>query len=134
MIRITIELWPFGRHEEAKSLGVIDIWNDGSGDFKTGNYKYRIWQAGTPKDILHTEENLKKAKWAGYILKFPRKSLLVFDLLYRVLRNTFSYRNGDGHDFSNGVRGKYAKRFHDEELIINGTKVHGRRVRKPKRK
>lgn len=93
MIRVTIELWPFGSKSNAKTLGVIDIWNDGTGNPKVGNYKYRAWPAGTDKDILHSQENLKKARWAGYIENFPRQQLLVFDLLYRVLRASFSYRN-----------------------------------------
>jgi hypothetical protein len=42
MVAVTIDLWPFGYAQEAKSLVVIAIWNDGSGDRIEGNYQYRI--------------------------------------------------------------------------------------------
>lgn|SRR6185369_14247998 len=111
MIRITVELWPFGDYRNAKSLGVMDIWNDRSGDPKTGNYKYCIWKAGTPKDVLHGRGN---PKWHGEVKGFPRKRLLVWDLLFRCLRATFGERNTEwmrsNYDFSKGIRGKYVGR------------------------
>ena len=93
MIRITIELYPRGDYNAAKTLGVMDIWNDGTGDIKTGNYKFCAWKAGTPKDILHINNAILKAKWNGIISNFPRKRLLVWDLLYRCLKELFGSRN-----------------------------------------
>lgn len=94
MIRVTIELFPHGRVDRAKTLGIIDIANDGSGNSNTGNYNFYAWDRGTDKNLPHTRENLKKAKWAGYLEGFPRKRLLAFDLLFRCLRMLFGDRNG----------------------------------------
>lgn len=93
MIRITIELFPHGDSNRSKVLGIMDIWNDGSGDINTGNYKFCAWKAGTPKDILHMQHTVAKAKWAGSISNFPRKRLLVWDLLLRCLKEVWGKRN-----------------------------------------
>lgn len=38
MIRVTIEVIPFGDKTRARDVGVIDIVNNGTGDSKSGNY------------------------------------------------------------------------------------------------
>ena len=40
MIHVKIELWPHGIDCQARTLGLIKIWNDLSGTKKLGNYKY----------------------------------------------------------------------------------------------
>lgn len=42
MLRITIDLLPNGSENDAEKLGVIEIWNDGTGTEEIGNYRYRI--------------------------------------------------------------------------------------------
>lgn len=42
MLRITIELVPYGKEEHRRKIGKIEIANDGTGDFKIGNYKYKL--------------------------------------------------------------------------------------------
>jgi len=42
MLRITIELVPFGKEEFKRTIGGINIINDGTGDTKYGNYKYEL--------------------------------------------------------------------------------------------
>ncbi len=93
MIRVTIELFPHGQQSLRETLGVMDIWNDATGDPTTGNYGFCAWKAGTPKDILHTRDTITRAKWNGEVKDFPRKKLLVYDLLYRCLKVAFGERN-----------------------------------------
>jgi len=80
MVRITIELIPFG-FLKPKHLGTIDIVNDGSGYSDLGNYKAILYNAGKRK---YKECEIKN---------FPRKKLLAFDLLYRVLKSVVGERN-----------------------------------------
>lgn len=40
MIRVTVEIVPFGRDEWAKRVGTLLIANDGTGDADTGNYVF----------------------------------------------------------------------------------------------
>ena len=42
MLRITIELVPFGREAYKRTIGGMNIINDGTGDNDTGNYKYEL--------------------------------------------------------------------------------------------
>lgn len=82
MIRITIELIPFGIYP-AKHLGSIDIINTGSGTKTKGNYKYRLSRKGSPLSSWKT----------GEIEGFPRLQKSAYDLLYRVLKAAVGDRN-----------------------------------------
>ena len=42
MLRVTIELLPSGAEEGKRTLGVIDIANDLTGDLDTGNYVVKL--------------------------------------------------------------------------------------------
>jgi hypothetical protein len=42
MLRITVELVPFGKEEYKRTLGGLEITNDGTGTYAVGNYKYKI--------------------------------------------------------------------------------------------
>ena len=42
MLRITIELVPFGKEQYKRTIGDMIIYNDGTGDTSTGNYKYKL--------------------------------------------------------------------------------------------
>jgi len=42
MLRITIELVPHGKEEFKRTIGGINIINDGTGNTKYGNYKYEL--------------------------------------------------------------------------------------------
>lgn len=39
MIKVSVELWPYGRSDEAESLGIALILNDGTGSDQRGNYE-----------------------------------------------------------------------------------------------
>lgn len=41
MLRVTVEIVPFGDEEEKQLLGTMEIINDGSGDGRIGNYIIR---------------------------------------------------------------------------------------------
>lgn len=47
MLRITIDLVPFGHKELTRKLGEIEIINDGTGSPEVGNYIYRLFDADT---------------------------------------------------------------------------------------
>lgn len=75
MLRITIELYPYGLVARKRTLGIIDIANDGTGTKTRGNYMVRI-QRG----------ERKMGNWIkGAIKDFPRKSKGAFDLLLLAL-------------------------------------------------
>lgn len=82
MIRVTIQLLPFGSEAKARHLGTIDIANDGTGTAERGNYKVRLAGFRGP----HT-------RWReGAVRDFPRISRGPYDLLLRALAATVGDR------------------------------------------
>lgn len=88
MIRITIELIPNGQVENKRSLGHIDIINDGTGTKKNGNYKYSIVEHDP---ILNTNLIHYIPIFEGSGVKH-RRTDSVFKLLYRVLKHLFKVK------------------------------------------
>ncbi len=43
MIRVTVELVSFGEEDRKKTIGTLEIANDGTGDSVTGNYTVRAY-------------------------------------------------------------------------------------------
>ena len=83
MLRITIELWPFGFETNKKTLSIMNIWNDGTGTKTSGNYKYKI---------LKTRS--KTQSWrSGFVNNFRRKQMNAWDLLFLVLLDAVGDRN-----------------------------------------
>lgn len=57
MLRIKIDLVPYGKEEWTRSIGEMEIINDGSGDHVNGNYIYEIWDgAATIKGELKNHD------------------------------------------------------------------------------
>jgi hypothetical protein len=80
MIRITVEMVPFGIEDAARVIAKARIWNTGKGTTKSGNYKGEIYH-----DMCSMEE-----PWlTGEVKKFPRTKQNVWHLLYRLLQNMF---------------------------------------------
>jgi len=75
MLKITIELIPLG-FGKPKKIAEAEIYNDGTGDYRTGNYCYEIY----PHSDIQPE-----AFFSGTVKSF-RRSLTVWDLVYRCLR------------------------------------------------
>lgn len=59
MLKVNIELHPYGNSEKAKTISSFYIANDGTGDSVTGNYLFRK----TPKD-----------KWEPSVQDWPRRN------------------------------------------------------------
>lgn len=80
MIHVTIELWPYGREENKKTLGVINIANDATGTHDRGNYLAKVFRSSKSLG------SLEKVKWTTVrVFGFPRHTLTAYDLLLRVL-------------------------------------------------
>lgn len=52
MIRVTVELVPFGDEARKKTIGIMNIANDGTGDIEIGHYEARLEDdRGTEKTV-----------------------------------------------------------------------------------
>jgi hypothetical protein len=58
MIKVTVELLPFGSKKAKKLLGVMTIFNNGTGDKETGNYEFSI----STRDDFGQPQELKDFK------------------------------------------------------------------------
>ncbi len=61
MLRVTVELVPFGDESRAKEIGMLLIANDGEGTHESGNYAYVYG---------YTDRDVPLAR--GTVKKFPR--------------------------------------------------------------
>lgn len=77
MIRVTIELLPFGGETGKKTLGEVYIANDGSGTHTTGNYKAAM--------VSVSKSNVRKTFRKGVVTNFKRKQYSVYELLRQAL-------------------------------------------------
>lgn len=77
MIRITVELFPFGieNHPQKKEIGRIEISNDGKGDASTGNYDVRLYRRGSKNIILKEGKVIKHKRHVYSIWKLVAKAL-----------------------------------------------------------
>jgi len=83
VLRITIELVPWGIESRAKTIATGIIANTGTGTPTSGDYRVELRDAAG-------------RKWrSGHIEGFPRRRLLAWDLLYRALENLVGIRNRD---------------------------------------
>lgn len=79
MLKITIELIPWGIESQAKTIGQMKIWNDATGTKSRGNYKFRIFR-----------KNSTSAVWKyGEIKDFKRQIDGAWKLLFLCLRDVF---------------------------------------------
>ena len=61
MLRITIELVRFGNEDDVEKIATMLIANEGTGDYKVGNYAYAYNYADRPDDPEF-----------GYVKRYPR--------------------------------------------------------------
>ncbi len=88
MIRITIEMVPFGDEKRAYVMAQGIIHNDGRGTKARGNYGAAISR------VSHFRPLVGGGWWKeGKIKDFPRTRLGVWDLLYQALRELVGERN-----------------------------------------
>lgn len=84
MVRVTIEILPFGSEKRKKEIGRIEITNDGKGTARTGYYKAE----------LHKSLSKKGGIWKTvFVDSFDRVRRGPYDLLYQVLREAVGERN-----------------------------------------
>lgn len=83
MIRVTVELLPYGLEQNKQHLGTVVIANDGSGTKSRGNYKFRLSRRGQPES----------AWLVGTVENFPRLRLTAYDLLYLALKKVLEGRH-----------------------------------------
>lgn len=140
MLRMTLELLPFGKELGKKTLKVVEIANSMTHEnpWKFGNYKARF------KDQLHSDREWK----FKYITNFPREQYDAVYLLYLVLRkylheiqeplDDWAKRDkddssGSGHSLLPGVSsgvGKYGKRNSSKS---GSPKLYQKRLQKLRR-
>lgn len=72
MIRVTVELFPFGDESKKKTLSQFDIANDGTGNGYNASYKARM----SP-----TSDWIEKV-----VVDYPRLDYNVNNLVYEVLK------------------------------------------------
>lgn len=77
MIRVTVELIPFG-YGEPELLGTMTIANDGKDTFQTKGQK------GSYQFVVRKKQGTWKR--VGHVTNFPRKSLNVWYLIARCLK------------------------------------------------
>jgi len=75
MIEVKINLVPFGQRNYERQIGFIKLWNDGTGNPETGNYKYEI-------------TNDRGLDIKGELKDFPRKEG-AFTLIKEILNSQF---------------------------------------------
>jgi hypothetical protein len=80
MLKVKIELHPFGDVSKKKELASLNIWNDASGTREVGSYGYTIAE---PESYFSEE-----VKGEGEVRDYDRMQPAV-RLLYEVLKNYF---------------------------------------------
>ena len=75
MLRVTVELIPYGDESRKRSLAVMEIANDGTGDYEVGNY------TGT----LHAEYTGAEGR-KGKVVQFQRRHQSVWSLIGAFLK------------------------------------------------
>jgi len=83
MIKVTVELCPFGSEKNKETLAEMKIWNDATGTKSIGNYCYKIFKKHSKTQIWRL----------GEVKNFKRLQLGVWDLLYLVLKDAVGDRN-----------------------------------------
>ena len=75
MIRVTVELVPFGNEERKKVIGIMNIANDGTGDREIGNYEARLEDdRGTEGTVFVKNHIRQEGVW-----RLIRRALIEFN-------------------------------------------------------
>ena len=87
MLRITVELLPYGSETDKQILGMAEIINDLTGDADNGNYQVKIWK-------LNDKTGRLKLWKKGSVKNFLRQKLTVWHLLSKAL-GLIKYKEAD---------------------------------------
>ena len=82
MIRVRVELVPFGNESQARQIASMVVANDGSGDSEWGNYVYAY------------NDTLSKSVISG-VVRDHYRSMGLWTLLKRVLNSSNEYDDTD---------------------------------------
>ena len=63
MLKVTIELWPYGDESKAKELSTIYIANDGKGTVEEGNYLFREFPTNTWQPSVQNWPRRNPVEW-----------------------------------------------------------------------
>ena len=91
MIRCTIELLPFGSEERKRTIGLVEIANDGTGTSEIGNYVVSLKK--TPPFSGCLRSNWRRGRFddaeiiQDVVEGHHRSKRGVYDLLYRALKS-----------------------------------------------
>jgi len=92
VIVIKIEMWPGGDEKKAFPLASGIIFNDATGTPESGNY------VGELRDK-------SGRRWRKVCVQaFPRRRLMAWDLLYRILKEAVSDRNDRNDQVRKGTK------------------------------
>ena len=92
MLRITVELVPFGDETRAEVIGTATIANDGTGTEHSGNYRARIHRFSRGKN--RRELTPMRCRVRG----FSRLAHGPWDLLYLVLKEALHPKHTEDND------------------------------------
>ena len=73
MLRVTVELVPFGYEDRKRTLETMEIWNDGVFPDDQGNYKYGFKLQNIEPFIKDGRANHDKESYSGEIWGQDRK-------------------------------------------------------------
>lgn len=79
MVVVKIELWPKGQKDKARTLGVVTIANDGTGDTRKGNYNAVLSHSGKYFD--------KEGIWRTGRVERHSRNLSPYHLVFEVLKS-----------------------------------------------
>lgn len=89
MIVVKLEIWPYGVEANARSLGKIEVHNDGTGSISRGNYLYKL--RGQKSRLMSR----------GEIKDYARNAQHPWNLIRRILKD---WRDEDGTQGPNQQR------------------------------
>lgn len=79
MLKVKIELLPFGMTSVPSKVWIAHIWNDASGTKQIGNYLFKIFQMNSNDKVWR----------GGEVKNFKRKEWSVWYLLYLCLKTIY---------------------------------------------
>lgn len=71
MIRVIVEIWPFGDESKKETIAIANIANDGTGTNNTGNYTFSMSKCGRGKEDADSKF-LNRTWKQGKLLNFKR--------------------------------------------------------------
>lgn len=79
LVVVKVELWPHGNEANARTLGRIEIANDGTGTLTHGNYDVRLSHSG--------RYSSRPGPWkVGKVIGYARKALSPYHLVQMALK------------------------------------------------